>query len=46
MSQKKRGIPELRLDYASFADLVEGSRKLSDLYDDLQAVMQLKELNL
>jgi hypothetical protein len=39
ITKNKRGIPELGLDFASFATLVEGSLKVSNLVEDIQHIM-------
>jgi len=41
-SNKKSGIPELNLDFAAFAYVVEGSGKSSDIHADIEAVINAK----
>jgi len=41
---KKRDIPELGLDFASFATLVEGSCGKSNLIEDYEAILNAMDL--
>jgi len=43
-TKKKRGIPELGLDFASFASLVEGTLKVSNILEDIEAIDLQKKL--
>ncbi|NVM66702.1 hypothetical protein FHW88_005020 [Mucilaginibacter sp. SG538B] len=41
-SNKKSGIPELNLDFAAFAYVVEGNGKSSDIHADIEAIIDAK----
>ncbi|WP_177217143.1 hypothetical protein [Pedobacter insulae] len=45
MTKKRSGIPELGLNYAAFADLVEGTGFFANFYEDLSAIYEAKNLN-
>jgi hypothetical protein len=44
VSNKKSGIPELNLDFAAFACLVEGSGKSSNFHRDIEAIVSARTL--
>jgi site-specific DNA recombinase len=42
ITNKKRGIPELGLDYASFACLVDGTRQISNFWEDIECISKIR----
>ncbi|WP_295712708.1 hypothetical protein [Mucilaginibacter sp.] len=44
ISNEKSGIPELNLDFAAFACLVEGSGKSSNFHRDMEAIVAAKKI--
>ena len=44
ITKKKRGIPELGLNFASFSTLVEGTLQMSNFLEDYEAVLNTKNL--